>query len=89
MIVALVTGVISGSLVGGALGLWISRRPPARATSPEDLRLDADLDEQITAASREWAAAQARPEAAGLMAKKVRLLYVLNRRRQARRGPSW
>jgi hypothetical protein len=84
IIVALVTGVISGTLTGGVLGLWLARRAPA-SRALDDLSIDPGLDERITAASARWAADQGRPEAAGLIAKKARLLYALNERRSHRR----
>ena len=85
IIVALVTGVISGTVTGGVLGLWLARRVPASGRSLEDLSIDPGLDERITAASVSWAAEQGRPEAAGLLAKKARLLYALDERRSRRR----
>lgn len=85
IIVALVTGVISGTVTGGVLGLWLTHRPPASGRSLDDLSIDPGLDARITAASVRWAADKGRPEAAGLMAKKARLLYALNERRSRRR----
>ena len=85
IVVALVTGVLSGCVTGGVLALWLAGRPPASHRSVEDLRVDPDLDERITAASMRWAADQGRPEAAGLVAKKAHLLHVINGRR-SRRG---
>ena len=88
-VVALVTGVVIGSVTGGVLGLWLSRRPRSRARILDELKLDPDVDEWITAASKQSAAEQGRPEAAGLIAKKARLLYVLNRRQKGYGGWSW
>lgn len=78
----LLAGIIGGAVAGGVISWHLYRRrilvPGARGET------DALVEQQIDAAARQWAAAQGRPAAAPLMARKLRLVHRLNQRR--RRG---
>jgi hypothetical protein len=71
-----------GGLLGGLLGAFLTRR------DTEDDRhdyvpapvIDPLTSEQIDDAAEMWAEANDRPEAAGLVADKLRLVYTLRRR---------
>jgi hypothetical protein len=75
-----------GPLVGAVTGLlaarwFLSHHQPtvtAAATEPADPFISAEIDQ----AAASWAQAQGRPEAAGLLADKLHLLYALGRRRR-------
>jgi hypothetical protein len=80
VIVGFVAALI-GVAVGIGIGLWLARRD--RKPLPlEPVVIDAALENRIKQASAEWAAQQNRPEAAGLVAGKLRLLYRLNQTRR-------
>lgn len=87
---ALLVGTFSGTLAGGALALWLLRHGRADAVPAADaLPVDPDTDEQIKRAASRWAEAHGRPDAAHLIADKLRLVYNLNRRRQRRPERRW
>ncbi|MBS1883593.1 MAG: hypothetical protein JSS97_11635 [Actinobacteria bacterium] len=74
------------SLIGAVAGLLAARlflsyyKPDATASAvePADPFIAAEIDQ----AAASWAQAQGRPEAAGLLADKLHLLYALDRRRR-------
>jgi hypothetical protein len=75
-----------GPLIGAASGLlavrWFLSRhglgESVIATEPPDPFVSAEIDQ----AAARWAQANGRPEAAGVVADKLHLLYALGRRRQ-------
>lgn len=76
--------IVLGPLLGGAGGLlaawWFLARhglnDEAVVVEPPDPFISAELDR----AAARWATQQGRPEAAGIMADKLHLLYGLSRR---------
>jgi hypothetical protein len=72
-----------GTVAGLATARWfLLRRLPSQAADgdePPDPFVSAEIDR----AAAEWAKAQGRPEAAGVVADKLHLLYALGRRRQS------
>jgi hypothetical protein len=84
---ALFCGTFIGTLAGGLAGWWLLVR--AGSARPFDRVVgDADLDGRIRRAAADWAAAHGRPEAAPLIADKLRLAHSLSQRR-ARRSGRW
>jgi hypothetical protein len=77
---------VLGPVVGVAAGLlaarwYLTRRLPddlSAPTEPPDPFISAEIDR----AAAQWAHEKGRPEAAGIMADKLHLLYALGRRRQ-------
>ncbi len=80
VLLALMVGGVSGGVAGGLASWRIVRR-----RSADPLVLDPDLDRQIDAAAAQWAAVHDRPDAAPLVADKLRLAYVLSQRSRRRR----
>lgn len=83
IIAAAVAGGVVGALAAGLACLWMlrHRKGPAEV---EPVRVDPGVDARIRAAASQWAMTHNRPEAAGLVAGKLRLLYVLRGRRTGR-----
>lgn len=83
ILVALMAGTLSGCLAGGLIASRTVRRLSC-SLSVDHLAEDHGLDDAIHHAASQWAMANGRPEAAGLVADKLRLVYRLNQRRAAR-----
>ena len=79
---ATLTGGLAGEAVSLVLTRWRPRpEPTEEQTEPvPDEFTAAEIDRAATA----WATAKGRPEAAGLMADKLTLLWQLNQRRRGR-----
>ena len=79
--------VTLGPLIGAASGLLAARwflthhglSQCATSVEPPDPFVSAEIDQ----AAAKWASEQGLPEAAGLVADKLHLLYALGRRRQS------
>lgn len=75
-----------GSLVGAVTGLLAARwflfhrspADPVAPVEPPDPFISAEIDQAAT----KWATDQGRPEAVGVMADKLHMLYALSRRRR-------
>jgi hypothetical protein len=80
--IAFIAGVLGGTFAGGLITWRIVRRfsPLYLDRRPQNH----DLDHEMSRAASRWAAANGRPEAAGLVADKLRLVYHLNQQRAAR-----
>lgn len=78
IVVATFTGAVSGALAARAYLRRVQRRqvdvPPAALPDPT-------LDTEIERVAGEWAEAQGRPEATGLVADKLRLVHDIGRER--------
>lgn len=85
LLIALMVGTLGGAVAGAVAGRWTVRRQSAQPIVPHELSLDADLDQRITEAARQWATQQGQSDAASLAADKLRLAYVLSRGRKRRR----
>jgi hypothetical protein len=88
ILIALGAGILGGVMAGGFMGWWIVRRL-VRPLLLEHIMVDDGLDHTINRAASQWAIAHGRPEAAHLVADKLRLLSRLSerhRRRHVRRG---
>jgi hypothetical protein len=81
IIVALLAGTLSGAVAGGCISWWLFQLyPNHEAIDPQVI--DPSIDHQIKQAASRWAEAHNRPHAAPLAARKLRLAYALQRRRQ-------
>jgi hypothetical protein len=69
-------GIARGSLVLWSLRPWKNRHDVAQTSFPEP-----DIDAQIQTAAEHWAAAQRQPQAAPLVANKLRLVHRLGNHR--------
>lgn len=79
--------VIFAPLVGAVTGLlaarwFLFRHVPSGSASQAEDPPDPFISAEIDQAAAEWARNRGRPEAAGVMADKLHLLYALGRRRQ-------
>jgi hypothetical protein len=82
----LVLLIALGALVGAIIGLLVARwflfhhRPAdlGSLVEPADPFISAEIDQ----AAAKWATDEGRPEAAGVVADKLHLLYALGRRRR-------
>jgi hypothetical protein len=83
---ALLAGTLGGIASGGLAGWWLCKWRIVCAP-PDNDAIDPDVDRQINAAADSWAVAHDRPGAAPLIARKLRLAYVLQQRRA--RGRRW
>lgn len=88
ILIALAVGILGGTIAGALAGRWSARRQRVTAVD-DDPYLDSGLDRRITHAAREWAVQQGQPEAAPLVAAKLRMLHVLHRGRSRRRRWRW
>ncbi|HEV3322109.1 MAG TPA: hypothetical protein VG147_07975 [Solirubrobacteraceae bacterium] len=84
ILIAAVVGALGGTVAGAVVSRWTVRRQPAPPATLDDLSLDPDLDQRITEAAHQWATQQGQPDAAPLVAGKLRLVYVLGRGRKRR-----
>ena len=82
--IALTVGALGGALAGGVAGWWAGRQRQAQSTMLDGLGPDADLDQQIVEAARQWAVRHGQPAAASLLADKLRLAHVVGQRRRGR-----
>jgi hypothetical protein len=84
--VSVVSGVVAGVFSGCLLGLWLARRPlpPRRRRGHEEV--DPLVELRIREASARWAAQHGYPQAAGVVASKLRLLHRLSRRERGWRS---
>jgi hypothetical protein len=82
---SLVLLAVLAPLIGGVTGLvaarWFLLSHVQSAVDQEESP-DPFVSAEIDQAAAEWASAQGRPEAAGVMADKLHLLYALGRRRR-------
>jgi hypothetical protein len=86
---ALLAGALGGVAAGGLAGWWLCKRRIVCAPLDQDA-IDPDVDHQINAAAHRWAAAHGQAGAAPLVARKLRLAYVLQQRRtRKRRWEQW
>jgi hypothetical protein len=83
---ALFVGTFSGTVAGGLVSWWLLDQPSAEPVALDHLTFDPDVDDQISRAANQWAETHHRPEAAPLVADKLRLVHALNQRRQRRSG---
>lgn len=84
MLLALLAGSLSGTVTGGLVSWWLFERHVGGVVLDHQV-IDPDVERQITEAADQWAVAHHRPEAARLVANKLRLAYVLNQGRTRRR----
>jgi hypothetical protein len=82
LVLALLIGVVGGAVAGGLVSLRLLQR--VRSASRHE-PLDPEVEQQINYAANEWATAHGHPAAAPLVAGKLRLAYVLTRRKKGRR----
>jgi hypothetical protein len=87
ILLALSAGLIGGTAAGGLVCRRLLRRVRPAAFDREPI--DPDVDRRINQAASRWATAHGRPAAAPLVAGKLRLAYVLHRRRERRRHWRW
>lgn len=85
VLLALLIGTLSGTVVGGLLVLRLLSRNPAEAVPIEPVSVGPAVDAQIKRTAVQWAKTHQRPGSESLVADKLRLVYVLNRRRRQRR----
>ena len=85
ILLALSAGLLGGSVAAGLVCRRLLRHSRSASFDQEALDPDLDLDRRINQAAHQWATAQGRSEVAPLVARKLRLAYVLNRRRSRRR----
>jgi hypothetical protein len=89
LLLPVLAGAVAGALGGGLMAWWLTRRlePPEEPElpTPPDPWPPFDIDQ----AAASWAIAIGRPEAKGLLADKLRLLYGLGRIRQRRQPGRW
>jgi hypothetical protein len=86
---ALLAGTLGGIASGGLAGWWLCRHRIVGASSHDDA-IDPAIDHQINQAANRWAAVHDRPGTAPLIARKLRLAYVLQQRRaRLRRSKQW
>lgn len=84
LFLALLVGTLGGTVAGGFAGWWLCRRR-VPCVPPENDAIDPAVDHQINEAAHRWAAAHDQAGAAPLIARKLRLAYVLQQRRARRR----
>lgn len=80
---AFVAGVVGGGIGAGLVG-WRLLRDVRSDDAMEEL-IDPDLDRRINQAAQQWAVSHGQEAAAPLVARKLRLAYVIGRGRQRRR----
>jgi hypothetical protein len=83
--IALMVGASGGALAGAVAGWRVVRRQPAEPALPPNVGLDPELERRIGDAAQAWAEHHGQPDAAPLLASKLRLTYVLGRGRKRRR----
>jgi hypothetical protein len=73
---------LTGAVVGLLAAYWfLTHHVPADAASPAE-PADPFVSAEIDQAAAKWATTEGRPEAAGIMADKLHMLYDLARRRR-------
>lgn len=85
VVIAVAVGIMTGTLTGILLGLLLLERRNGASRRHEPLPIDRDMDMRIRDAAAGWATAHGRPQAAGLVAKKLRMMHTMGRRRASRR----
>lgn len=88
ILIASVVGLLFGIAIGVASVVGLQRHRRARRDGMVPVVAVSALDETINRAAAEWAAAHGRPEAAGLVAEKLRLVDALSRSRRAKTSSS-
>jgi len=76
------TGLLSAG-VGAVISWRLLRRQDREDAPPSGIA--PDIEQQINVAAEQWAVAQGQPVAAPLLARRLRLLYVLSQRDGRRR----
>ena len=79
-ILTVTTGTLGGALAGGLLALWFVRPSVHRLPLNRPIDLDPTLEDRIDRAAGQWANAHGRPEAAAVVANKLRLGHRLIRK---------
>lgn len=80
-VLPIIAGALAGALIA-LLVLWQYLRHQQPAQLPAGEPVDPWVEAEIDRAAVEWATTQGRPEAAGLMADKLRLLHQLGTERR-------
>jgi hypothetical protein len=86
ILLTIVGGTLSGA-VGGLVSWWLLQHRHVKSLPLHQPAIRRDVEERISEAASQWAAAYGQPAAAPLLARKLRLAYLLNQRR--RRRWSW
>jgi uncharacterized membrane protein len=73
--------MLAGAVAGGVTAHWLLRRHPGQVQAQPAAFTDSALSTEIERAAGVWADAQGRPEAAGIVADKLRLLHRLGNRK--------
>jgi hypothetical protein len=83
ILLTIIVGALSGA-VGGLAIWWLLQQRHVKRLPLHQPAIGRDVEERISQAASQWAAAHGRPAAAPLLARKLRLAYVLNQRRRRR-----
>jgi hypothetical protein len=76
-------GAVAGLVIGCGLGWVVSaRRPRQTDKALPAVEIDPVTNHRIDQAAEQWAAARGMPDASDLVARKLRLGFALQRRRQ-------
>lgn len=89
---AILLTIMVGALSGAAGGLamwWLLQQRHAEYIPSHQPAIGRDVEERIGEAASQWAAAYGQPAVVPLLARRLRLAYVLNQRRRSRRRWSW
>lgn len=89
ILLAFVAGTLGGTVAGGLASWWLSPRERSGRASVDHPAVDLDIDHQINQAASQWADVHHWPEAAPLVADKLRLAYTLNEQQERRRNRLW
>jgi hypothetical protein len=84
LLLPIAVGAVAGAGAGGLAAWWQLRRHRAKPQMAESVPLDPRLEEEIEGTATAWATSNGRPEAAGIVADKLRLLHHLSQRRGRR-----
>jgi len=87
ILLSLLAGLVSGAAGGGLVSRRLVQRTRSIPSSEE--YIDPDVDRQIKRAASQWATAHGQPAVAPLVASKLRLAYVLSRRRERQHERRW
>ena len=85
ILIAVAVEIVTGTLTGVLVGMLLLRGGDGPGREHYAGPIDRDVDMRIRDAAAGWASAHGRPEGAGLVAEKLRMLHVLGRRRASRR----
>ncbi len=85
ILIAIAVGIVTGTLTGVLVGVLLHRGGGGTGRGHDAGPIDRDVDMRIRDAAVGWASAHGRPEGAGLVAEKLRMLHVLGRRRASKR----